>query len=344
MDESDSVIHDRPMISCNVLRCILDETNISDIKLDRLLATEDLSIADVYEFNGKLKLNSYLRLLDGLVTTMGDPLFGLKISKQMKPSLAGATGYIFLCSPTLEEGLIKFTKHIGSIQEVTSIKLETTESGLNFIYSIDDDSIYPRRQDVSFSIGYFYQMINLYLGDNFRPKEVHFEFESLQQISFYENFFNCDVFFDQFENFIAIDRKDLMRSNKKFDKDLIPILENYLRSETQYEIRPGSFTEYVSKIIQSTLTNGVVTLASVSIRIGITEAKVRQKLKSEGCSFKKLLLDQKIGLAKRLLIDTDNSILEIANRCGYSETASFSRAFSSLTTYTPRDYRKIILL
>jgi len=47
-----------------------------------------------------------------------------------------------------------------------------------------------------------------------------------------------------------------------------------------------------------------------------------------------------LGYAKQLLGYSNNSISQIAIRLGYSENASFTRAFKNLTGQTPDQFRK----
>ena len=57
-------------------------------------------------------------------------------------------------------------------------------------------------------------------------------------------------------------------------------------------------------------------------------------------SFRILLQRKRIAISKRLLIETKMNILEVAQKVGYSETASFTRAFHKETGVTPTQYRK----
>ena len=52
------------------------------------------------------------------------------------------------------------------------------------------------------------------------------------------------------------------------------------------------------------------------------------------------LLNAKIGNAKELLVMTDNTITEIADRCGFVGENYFARAFKTHTKMSPREYRK----
>jgi AraC-like DNA-binding protein/mannose-6-phosphate isomerase-like protein (cupin superfamily) len=63
----------------------------------------------------------------------------------------------------------------------------------------------------------------------------------------------------------------------------------------------------------------------------------KQKL---GCSPVQYLIDQRINNAKILLVQSKNTISEIADKCGFSNEAQFSSMFKKFTGQTPSVFRK----
>ncbi len=60
-------------------------------------------------------------------------------------------------------------------------------------------------------------------------------------------------------------------------------------------------------------------------------------------SFPQLLNEYRVEDAKRLLLDTDESIKIIANEVGFNSLPSFNRAFKEFAGQSPSDYRKYII-
>jgi AraC-like DNA-binding protein len=50
-----------------------------------------------------------------------------------------------------------------------------------------------------------------------------------------------------------------------------------------------------------------------------------------------------IEMAKKLLVENDTSISQIANACGYNSLAYFSKCFKEATGMTPKEYVKSVL-
>ena len=59
-----------------------------------------------------------------------------------------------------------------------------------------------------------------------------------------------------------------------------------------------------------------------------------------GMSIHKYMLTERLKLGERLLLATDLSVDEIAEKCGFSERSRFCTAFKNHTKKTPSEYRK----
>ena len=78
---------------------------------------------------------------------------------------------------------------------------------------------------------------------------------------------------------------------------------------------------------------------NVAAVLGISERSLHRRLAAEGQPFRQL--DERVRgrLAERLLGDSDLGLDAIAAQLGYSEAASFSRAFKRWTGLAPSHWR-----
>lgn len=329
----------RPTIRARVPLAILNHSNITIEQQTEILKAEGLALENLNDYGAEIPLNSYMRIFERLSLVTGSPTLGLRISNDVGPELVGAVGFIFLSSPNLQSAIEYYSKSVSSIQEVTQLNFSYDKSP-TLRYLITDDNIYPRRQDVEFSIGYINGLLKRYIGKNFRPKEVFFEHAKLLPGHFYETFFDCPVFFEQDMNAIVLDEEDLKKGSAKFDKNLIPLLEHYLQLISQDRFRPTSLAEKINQLLPHCIEHDLANMSYVAGRLGYSETVARRRLKSEGTSFRSILQKKRLDIAKRLLLESEMNILEIAQKVGYSETASFSRAFYRETGQTPSQFRK----
>jgi AraC-like DNA-binding protein len=63
--------------------------------------------------------------------------------------------------------------------------------------------------------------------------------------------------------------------------------------------------------------------------------------KSVGRSFKSVLIEIRISHACRLLLETDQSIVDIAYASGFANLSNFNRRFRKIKARSPRDYRNL---
>ncbi len=85
-----------------------------------------------------------------------------------------------------------------------------------------------------------------------------------------------------------------------------------------------------------------LTLDDVSALAGFSKYHFERLFKEfTGLSFYQYLLQKRIHLAERLLIDSSIGITEIAYKSGFTSSTAFSRAFKQAKNFSPSEYRKL---
>lgn len=85
-----------------------------------------------------------------------------------------------------------------------------------------------------------------------------------------------------------------------------------------------------------------ITIDSLSDRFDIPTSTLKRCFKGVyGTTIHQYLKECRINAAKRLLQESDQSVLEIANAVGYENGSKFTSAFKEATGVTPSDYRKV---
>ena len=329
----------RPVIHARVLLGILNAANIGVSHRAGLLDREGLTAGDLHGLDAVVPLASYMRILDRLADDLAQPMLGLDLSDRMGPELVGAIGYVFLFSPSLDAAITSFSESVFSVQGVTALSYAQTPEPM-VTYAIFDEGLQPRRQDVEFSIGYVHRLIKLYLGGPYSPREVHFEHPAQGKRSRYERIFGCPVYFEQAANALILNAEEKERRGLNHDPHLVSILKHYMQLARAGESGPGSLARDVDQLLSGLMETGNLSCRLVAARLGMSEESLRRRLKREDRSFRDILRRKRIALARRYLSETDLGILQIAQRAGYAETASFTRAFVLETGMTPTQFRR----
>lgn len=84
-----------------------------------------------------------------------------------------------------------------------------------------------------------------------------------------------------------------------------------------------------------------LTIVEVQNAIGISESKISATIKKKTTlNFRQFLNKLRISEAKRLLLETDLQVSEIAFKVGYGNISNFNRVFKESENCSPNDFRK----
>ncbi|WP_159881830.1 helix-turn-helix domain-containing protein [Paenibacillus puerhi] len=101
--------------------------------------------------------------------------------------------------------------------------------------------------------------------------------------------------------------------------------------------------EEMKAYIEANYSNPDLSLNHLSEKFEINPKYASQLFKERfGMKFVDFLVQLRMEEAKRLLLETDSSIQEIAYKVGYTHGISFGRSFKKVIGATPGDYRKLM--
>ncbi len=84
-----------------------------------------------------------------------------------------------------------------------------------------------------------------------------------------------------------------------------------------------------------------ITLTEVSRLANMADVSFSRFFKTRtGITFMDSLLEMRLGKASRLLIDTTQSVAEVAYNCGFNNISNFNRLFKKKKGCTPREFRE----
>jgi AraC-like DNA-binding protein len=83
------------------------------------------------------------------------------------------------------------------------------------------------------------------------------------------------------------------------------------------------------------LPSGRVTENRMAALLNISKRTLHRKLRSNGQTFRSLLLQVRRGMARRYLFEQNFSVTETAFLLGYNDTSAFSRAFKGWFGHSP---------
>ncbi len=154
---------------------------------------------------------------------------------------------------------------------------------------------------------------------------------------------------------IAVLKDRIYSLNKKsgFDSvlELLSILHDLSISRNMKTLSDSSFSNeqfhYNSRRIEKVFEymnghyNMQITLAEVAKIANMPEASFSRFIKKRtGKTFIDSLNEIRLGHASRMLIDTTNTVAEIAYKCGFNNISNFNRIFKRKKFCIPKDFRE----
>lgn len=148
-------------------------------------------------------------------------------------------------------------------------------------------------------------------------------------------------------------RLTILSQKQGFDSvlELISILHDLSISRNMHTLSDTTFSNaelsYNSRRIDSAFEymnqnfKKNITLNEVSKLVSMTEVSFSRFFKTRtGITFMDSLLELRLGHASRLLIDTTQSVAEVAYNCGFNNISNFNRLFKKKKGCTPKEFRE----
>ncbi|HBY54045.1 MAG TPA: hypothetical protein DEH15_16565 [Marinilabiliales bacterium] len=102
------------------------------------------------------------------------------------------------------------------------------------------------------------------------------------------------------------------------------------------ETSKSDFIDFINNNFQ----NNILTLDFVSSETGVNQRRITNEVQNQfGCNFKSYINRLRINESKRLLLETEHNIGEIAFKVGFNNQSHFNRVFKSEVQISPTEYR-----
>jgi AraC-like DNA-binding protein len=148
-------------------------------------------------------------------------------------------------------------------------------------------------------------------------------------------------------------RLSILNQKQGFDSvlELFSILHDLSISRDMHTLSDATFSSaelsYNSRRIERSVEymnqnfHKPITLNEVAKMANMTDVSFSRFFKTRtGITFMDSLLEMRLGHASRMLIDTTQSIAEIAYNCGFNNISNFNRLFKKKKGCTPKEFRE----
>lgn len=277
------------------------------------------------------------RLWELAVEATGDPAFGLEASRYVAQTTFHALGYAVLASMTLRDAFERIIRYRRLIGDVLDLRL--IEAGDRYRFQID----------VSAHPGVPFQAVDAIAAICVRqarllraprpcdPLAVTFARPAPVDLEPYRRTFRVPVRFAEPVNALDYARADveerLPAGNAELARANDEVLVRYLA-----RLDASRLSSRVQQALLDALPVGAPSKAAVARTLGMSARNLQRHLADEGTSFKALLTEARVSLARHYVAEGRLTVTEVAFVLGFADTSTFSRAFKRWTGMSPRDY------
>jgi AraC-like DNA-binding protein len=314
----------------------LDAQGIEGLALARKAGIDPKVLADP---EGRVPRAALTELWRLAVEATGDPCFGLTAARFAAQTTLHALGYAMLASSSLKEAferLIRFRRMIGDVIELSLIGMEDR---YRVVIDVSAPPGVPFEAVDAFSAGCVRHARQVRGDRNFHPLAVLLMRPQPPRAEAFRQTFGVAVRFGQPINAIDWDRaafeERLPTGNAELARQNDEVAARYLS-----RLENASLSRRVQRALLDDLPDGPPSKQAVARKLGMSPRNLQRHLASEGASFKELLNEARVTLARNYVADGRMSVTEIAFLLGFADTSTFSRAFKRWTGKSPREYAR----
>ena len=307
------------------------------VDADEVLRRSGLDPKQLYQTNLRTRFSAQPLFWKAAVELSGDPCIGLHLGEKMPVYKGQILEYLFLSSANFGDGL----RRVINYQRLVSDALhgQLIEQPRPCLTSYFTEHQYATSHLAEAMVLGLIKSFHAVTDGGFKAEKIVFNHAPNTELAEYQRIFQCEVAFEakSFQLFFAPEILNYRSLNA------VPELLNlHVKAANQHLalLQQQDFIREVRSQIAALLESGDVTLERVAARLDITARNLRHQLNNTNTSFQQLLNDHRHSLAKRLLSRTDEEISEIVYLTGFSEPATFYRAFRRWENSTPIEYRR----
>ncbi|MDG5493855.1 AraC family transcriptional regulator [Niveispirillum sp. BGYR6] len=334
-----------PTIRALFLTALLNVLSDMDGRIDPLLREHGFFLSQLDTPYERVPLHRYVALLEHAAAKLDRPDLGLEMGLSFGLADLGPFYALLRASGTLRGALDYLATFQSRLQSRTLFDSHIGPDCTTYAYRIEDADIWPRRQDAEFAISGHAHLIRQLTNSRWAPVSVQFEHAITGREEALARFFRAPVSGSQVANGLTIRNEDLDRpfasAIPSEDQKLKSILEWHLLDLMGPDSKPAEGLAALTKdIISRRLGRTHVDCAAAAAELKLSERSLRRRLMEEGTSFRLLLQEARQERARLILGSPDLPLSVAAEQLGYSDTATFSRAFKDWTGMPPGRYSR----
>ncbi len=255
----------------------------------------------------------------------------------------GVLGLALKTAPNLRASLMRLERYFRLLTDTAAYRLDETDSNPCVVLDICTGEHPALSLRNECALAALTQNIRSFVEGELELHCVTFRHDCTSDPARYAKVFGCPVTFSASQDALILSDTMLDRTNRLGDEALSQFLTRQLDDAFQTIRDDTSLRDEISRRLPTALSSGVPQASELASDMGMSERTFFRRLSEEGTTFRDVVRDVQIRIARELLERGDCSIAEVAFLTGFSEQSSFGRAFKRCVGHAPAQYRSIAI-
>jgi AraC-like DNA-binding protein len=305
-----------------------------------LATRSEMGPSDLADIDRRIPFEKYVSLMRAGKELAQDPALALHYGEANDMADVSVVGLIAYACETMAEAMVQVNRYGRLVVEFDGpqerFALVPRDGGLWAVDNRANPNTFPELTESTFA-----RMIcgPRRFGVMTLAKAVHVTHPAPAYRAEYERIYGAPVTFEAAWNAVQLDEKWLTHKISVQPRYVFGILSEHADALLKSLENSKTTRGRVESLLMPILHKGEANMDAIADKMGVSRQTLFRQLKAEGTTFEKVLDELRHQLALQYLRAKKASVNETAYLVGFSEPASFSRAFKRWTGVNPREIR-----
>ena len=331
-------------ISAYLVSRIVDAASSRGVDAVGLCECTGLTLAELADPEGRVDAERYQHVWVESTARVGDRAFPIYVATLGSETTEPANLLRLICmgSATIGEALERASRYLGLATDLSTWILEVEPTAATV--TIERRSAWAPAWAFAdeFAAAEIVNLVRVFSGKQWAPREVTFVHEAPADVAPYERFFASRVRFSSARTAIYFDPDILRAPLVRADPAMVAFFTDFAEKllVSLHAASASSVLLRVRELLAKQMHDDPPSMDHIASQLGVSTRTLRRQLQAEKTTFKKLLDETRLAMARRYLEIGDKSSDQIAFLLGFSDVTAFHRAFRRWTGMTPQAYRR----
>jgi AraC-like DNA-binding protein len=324
-------------VSMAYVRSVLAAVEACGVRPELVLQDLSLDLAALEQPDARLAVSDVRRIWERALALTGDGLLGLKTGQSMKPGTFRVLGLATMSCATLQQAIGVMLRYQRLVSESGTLTTRTLDDGRVAILHTEMTRRALLPQQIEAVLAGIYHQARWLSGREALPVEISFRHAPLGPLAMYERCFGLAPRFGEEDDVLVFAQADVQAPLPYADADLCRM--HCALADSQLALLPqaGMVGSFAMQWI-ATQPNGTAKLEDLAVALGMSVRSLQRAFKDEGKSWSELI-DAARRAALQGLLQQGVSLADAAQRLGYHDASSVSRAARRWFGTTPGQWR-----